>query len=190
MRKTIPLSVNKLTVEEYVKYTKALTERESNFAIIRSLMGLTQDQIDEMPLRKLKNLVLRIEYLRASKLRTRRKRIIRLGCKFYFAYSDLNANRFTALDTYKFPEQIAEICCIGYVRGELTNARMEKLSKEFSKKKMGDVYGQVFFCTRYSELLKINLKLSSHLAKMKIKNHMMEVSQTLEVSDEIMDGIM
>lgn len=187
----MPININNLTLDEFVNYNKCLLEPDPDFAIMREFLGLTQDQIDEIPFKKLNLIKFEINLLRTSKLSTRRKRIVRVGWRFRFAFRDFNTNQFTALDTYTFPDQANYIAAVGYGYGKFNEDEVEKWAKRFRKVKIGKVSGQVFFCTQLSPNLNLSLGLSSLQARTEIKNHLMrEVSPTMKVSKEIMDGIL
>lgn len=195
----MPINVNDLTIREFIDYNKCLEQEDPDFALMREFLGLTQDAIDEMPLRKLNLIKIRIGWLRASQVgiikfgsmryKMRRRRIVRIGWRFRFAFKDFNANQFTALDTYEYPGQAHLIAAVGYGFGKFNENNVDEWSKRFLDVKIGKVIGQVFFCTQLSPLLNLNLNLSSLEARMKIKTHLTTVSAHTKVSDEIMDGI-
>lgn len=186
----MPIDINKLTIREFINYNKCLEQEDPDFALMREFLGLTQKDIDEMPLGKLNLIRIQIGWLRTSKLSRRRKRIVRVGCRFRFAFRDFNANQFTALDTYTYPDQINLIAAVGYGFGKFNENDVDKWAQRFLDVKVGKVSGQVFFCTQLSPNLNLSLGLSSLQARMKIKSHLMEMSEHTKVSDEIMDGIM
>jgi hypothetical protein len=189
MRRSMPIDINNLTIREFITYNKCLRRSDPDFALMREFLGLTQDQIDEMPFRKLNLIKTQIGWLRSSVLKRRRRRIVRVGWRFRFAFRDFNSNQFTALDTYTFPDQAHLIAAVGYGFGNFDENDVEKWAERFMDVKIGKVSGQVFFCTQISPLSNLNLNLYSLESRMTIKTHLMEISEHMKVSDEIMDGI-
>ena len=187
---TIPLNINNLTVEQWIKFEQAKTEPEPNLAILRALLGLSYDEVNNMPLNKLNKLIFRVQVLRGQSPRIKRNKAIWIGFKRFKGYSNLCANQFTALDTFKMPEHMANACAVCYGRGKFDGDKVNEYSLLFAKQKIGKVYGQVFFCTNVYKKLKEDLKQSLATAKLTILEHLKEISQTMPVSDEIMDGIM
>lgn len=187
----MPIDINNLTIREFIDYNKCLEQEDPDFALMREFLGLTQEDIDDMPFGKLNLIKIQIGWLRSSKLNKRRRRMIRVGWRFRFAFRDFNANQFTALDTYEYPGQTALIAAVGYGFGKFNENEVERWAQRFMDVKIGKVSGQVFFCTQLSPLLNLNLRLSSLKSRMTIKSHLMEMetSEHMKVSDEIMDGI-
>jgi len=181
----IPLSVGNLTIKQYHKFIKAVKERSN---IILAITDLTQDDLDNMPLKKLRNLNDRVGFLLSDyndlvsgvgKIRKRKYLIVK--GKVYKACLDadkLNTNRYTALKTFNPDENLNDVCSVIYTP-----------SKDFENIKVKRVLGVVFFYSNLSKKQKADLKSSLIQAKLNLMSKLLEAQAPQEVLDKVMDGI-
>ena len=193
----IPLSVGNLTIKQYHKFIKAVKERSN---IILAITDLTQDDLDNMPLKKLRNLNDRVGFLLSDyndlvsgvgKIRKRKYLIVK--GKVYKACLDadkLNTNRYTALKTFNPDENLNDVCSVIYtpLKGFDKN-KVSDISKDFENIKVKRVLGVVFFYSNLSKKQKADLKSSLIQAKLNLMSKLLEAQAPQEDLDKVMDGI-
>jgi len=171
--KRIPRSVNKLTLEQYSKLRaieseKINTEDDSEVEVTRAtkilsmLTGIEVDFIErKMPTGEVEHYFKQIADLRATVPTTKVKKILWIGGKRYKickSEKQMNANQFTAADTYRVNHvsnyhllaAIVYMDCPIFGKHQFNENGFDDLAEKMKQQKVGDVFGAVFF---YSNVL-------------------------------------
>lgn len=156
-------SFNDFTVEQFQEWHKVISEekdiidREVKLASI--LTGKSVEYLESIPYSVLKEVIKKVNRVNLSQPNTEVRRFVRVGTKVYAAILDakelhglMSTSQFTAAKTYAANpiENMHRLLALYYTqyqpfkKRKLTENQL-KLSEDFKKVKIGDVYGAVFF---------------------------------------------
>lgn len=186
-------SFNDFTVEQFQEWHKVISEekdiidREVKLASI--LTGKSVEYLESIPYSVLKEVIKKVNRVSLSQPNTEVRRFVRVGSKVYAAILDakelhglMSTSQFTAAKTYAANPivNMHRLLALYYTqyqpfkKRKLTENQL-KLSEDFKKVKIGDVYGAVFF---YSVLW-------NQFAPI-LENSLMEATRTIQ--EIIADG--
>lgn len=193
----IPLSVGNLTIKQYHSFVKAVKDKSN---VILAITDLTQSDLDNMPLKKLRNLNDRVGFLLSDyndiingvgKIRKRKYLIVKGNVyKAVLSTDEMNTNQYTALKTYNPDEQLNNVCSMIYtpLKG-FDPKRVSQIAKDFENIKVKRVLGTVFFYLVVLKKQKASLKASLIQAKLNLMDQLIKAGVPQEVLDKVMAGI-
>ena len=213
----IPLSVRDLTLTQFTEFQKVV-KNNSTTDIISAITGLSKEDIDNIPLKELKNINTRIGFLLSDYIDLTEgvgKIKVNKYCfhkwKLYKAVTDsekLNANQYTSIKTFNPETQLHDMLSMIYIpfkiRNKVKHSRGYKthwfsftfnpdltkdIANDFKSIKCSKVLGLVFFYSRKSKKQKADLQASLIQAKLNLIVKLAEAEVPQEVLDKIMDGI-
>lgn len=196
----LPKSFNDITVGQYQKIYFLLKENtnESWVAIISELSGKPYDEIEAIPIRELKLIIKRLDFiLRPEVLHEKVKKYIAVRgriCKAIYQADLLNTAQLVDIKTFLQPTKdldqtettvvnahrlLASIYLPLTWRGFRYTNSHKKLAEDFKGAKMGDVYGTLFFYSvLWERLIECSLEYGKNQAEF-LKTHLEEVTQFL-----------
>jgi hypothetical protein len=191
----IPKSVNKLDLKTFIKLrdieASDLESFDKGQAVLSLVTGLSDSQIEELPLWKLDHYFKQVAVLRNSKPNLRVKRFILMGWKLYTTTKNekhLNTNQFVTTDHYATDSvaNMAKIAAVLYKRVtffglKFTQYSFEELTSHFEKKRIGSYYGAVFFYSNKLKASRANLDFYNRRAKETIRIHLEEIKNTVGI---------
>lgn len=191
----IPISVNSLTLEQYVKFKEIETAETDNVVMATRLLslltGLTEEQLDDLPIWKTEHLFKQIGNLRSTNPNRRVKRTLWIKGKRYEVCKSekhLNTNQLTIADTLQVDslKHLHLLAATIYMRYPLFGKKrfdsktFTDLAEEMKKQKVGKVLGAVFFYSNRLKLTKLKIQDYSQKAMTEIEKRMVEVEHILE----------
>jgi hypothetical protein len=191
----IPIHKDDLTIEQFMRcseITKQFSDLECEIELISYLTGKSVDEIESYEFGKSEKLFSRIRKLIASKPTETVKDLIWIGGIPHKALTDIrkfSTNRLLSYEAYKKnpDKNIHLILSIMYspVWRRVTDDHdthpddpqriIDKRARAFMNKKVGDVYGAVFFWAKVWRTLSPVLQTYSNLNSLMIDRHMKEM---------------
>jgi hypothetical protein len=195
----IPLSIGELTISKFHEFIKVAKSGKTT-DLITLFEGLTIEQIDSLPLDKLRMLNHRIGFLLSdyndmlngvNKYRVKKFLFVKGRLLKAVVKTDkLNTNQYTALKTFNFESQLNDICSVCYtpLKG-FDKSKVSDISEAFKDVKVKKVYGLVFFYSNELKKQKAALQASLIQAKLNLMEQLIAAQVPQEVLDKVMAGI-
>lgn len=205
----LPKSWNDITIGQFQECYFLLKDRniESWVKVISVLSGLKYAEVENIPIKKLKRHIFSLQFLLNPNLNTKVKKYISVNKRIYKATynaSDLSAAQAADIKTFLKPEPgvshmdtivenankvLASIYLpLTWTGFKYNGSKHAKISSDFCKVKMGDVYGTLFFYSVvYEKLMQTTLDYFEKNQKEKTEL-MQEVLQWAKTSGVIGGG--
>lgn len=195
----IPLSVGNLTIKQFQEFIQVAKSGKTT-DLITHFEGLTSEEIDNLPLKKLRNLNDRIGFLLSdysdmlegvNKYRVKKFLFVKGRLlKAVLNTGNLNTNQYTAIKTFNFESQLDDICSVCYTPLKGFNKdRVNELSEAFKDVKVKKIYGLVFFYSNELKKQKNALQASLIQAKLNLMEQLIAAQVPQEALDKVMAGI-
>jgi len=206
----IPKSFNEFTVGQFIdwhniiKSESDLIERE--YKLLSMLLGITQEECENIPQGKLLPLFLQMNQYKESDINQKVKQILIVNHRPYIAICDakhlkelLSTSQYTAFKQYTKEDSVQHMdkilallyCPYRPFRKLKLTDKQHHLATIMRSAKIGDVFGAVFFYARLSEKLNPILQNYSTQAAKVIRERMEEIAQAHGVGlEKGMDGTM
>ncbi len=193
----LPRSYNDITIEQYQEIYPLLKSRpsvEQWITVIAKLSGHSEDYYMDMPVRDLKRVIFKLQFLLSPELNTKVKRYALINGRIYKAV--YKANELTTaqgIDLKEFQKptpgqsvqdrvienahyMLASIYLpLSWKGFKYNSSKHQQASNDFKKARLGDVFGTLFFYSVVYEQLMIAIEASGKEALEVISPHMEKV---------------